>query len=98
MVYETGTCRKSNRLISSHYIIFLVYYDLSLKNKLFNPCDDKQRTCSLHENKLNIQGDMNDSGLTSEELKLFNQGIEEFNNMEYFESHETLEDLWRGYR
>ena len=36
--------------------------------------------------------------LDSEERRLFDKGLQEFNTGYYFECHETLEDLWNGVR
>ena len=40
---------------------------------------------------------MNKATDTSEIAAALAKGVEEFNRREFFECHETLEDLWRGY-
>jgi predicted metal-dependent hydrolase len=37
-------------------------------------------------------------GLTSEEMRLLEKGVAEFNSGHYFECHDTLEELWMGIR
>jgi predicted metal-dependent hydrolase len=36
--------------------------------------------------------------LNPEELRAFAKGVDEFNRGDYFECHDTLEDLWAGVR
>ena len=36
--------------------------------------------------------------LTSEEMRLLEKGVAEFNSGHYFECHDTLEELWMGTR
>ncbi len=38
------------------------------------------------------------SHLTSEEMRLLEKGVSEFNAGHYFECHDTLEELWMGIR
>lgn len=39
--------------------------------------------------------DANRAGDDSEEARIFHEGIELFNDSEWFEAHETWEDIWR---
>jgi predicted metal-dependent hydrolase len=39
-----------------------------------------------------------DPRLDEEELRLFEQGVGEFNRGHYFECHDTLEEMWAGLR